>query len=176
MGAVRQVAMRLAAPGVRVVVAAAVGLALALPPLPAAAELPPWVYGEQQRQAPLVVDLRIEELRAVPAGFRARGRVLAVRRQDRGRPVRTQQLLTLRLPPLPERAPAWVGPSPLAPPRLGDRLTAWLQPAAGRSTDWLPAAGGRSFGPSLEASPDPNAPASGAQGPIAVPGAPGPVP
>ena len=55
MGAVRQVAMRLAAPGVRVVVAAAVGLALALPPLPAAAELPPWVYGEQQRQAPLVV-------------------------------------------------------------------------------------------------------------------------
>jgi hypothetical protein len=138
----------------------ACGLGLVLPPLPAQAELAPWVYGEQQRQAPLVADLLILEVTPLPAageGIRVRGRVLAVRRQTQGGAVRPRQVLTLRLPaPPPRNQPPMVGPAPLRPPAQGSRLTAWLQPAPDRAGLWLPAAGGRSFGPSLEASLDPN--------------------
>lgn len=143
--------------------------------LPARAELAPWVYGEQQRRAPLVVDLRVLEVAPLPAGaegLRLRGRVLAVRRQARGGGVRTDQVLTLRLPPLPRATqPPMVGPAPLRPPVVGSRVTAWLQPAPERAALWLPAAGGRSFGPSLETSLDPNAtaPAAGAVPAGAVP-------
>ena len=135
--------------------------------LPARAELAPWVYGEQQRQAPLVVDLRILEVAPLPAGaegLRLRGRVLTVKRQARGSGVRTDQVLTLRLPPAPRLSqPPMVGPAPLRAPAVGSRVTAWLKPAPERAALWLPAAGGRSFGPSLEASLDPNAtqPAAG---------------
>ena len=135
--------------------------------LPARAELAPWVYGEQQRQAPLVVDLRILEVAPLPAGaegLRLRGRVLTVKRQARGSGVRTDQVLTLRLPPPPRLSqPPMVGPAPLRAPAVGSRVTAWLKPAPERAALWLPAAGGRSFGPSLEASLDPNAtqPAAG---------------
>lgn len=142
------------------------GLALALatlalaPPLPARAELAPWVYGDQQRRAPLVVDLRVLEVAPLPAGaegLRLRGRVLAVRRQGPGGRVRPDQVLTLRLPAPPRAGQLpMVGPAPLRPPAVGSRVTAWLQPATERAALWLPAAGGRSFGPSLEASQDPN--------------------
>jgi len=138
-------------------------LALGLPQPPARAELAPWVYGEQQRQAPLVVELLILEVSPLPkaeAGIRVRGRVRSVRRQVPGGGVRSGQVLTLRLPPLPARSPMpMVGPSPLRPPTVGALVTAWLEPAADRSALWRPAAGGRSFGPSLEASLDPNQPA-----------------
>ena len=91
--------------------------------VPARAELAPWVYGEQQRQAPLVVDLRILEVAPLPAGaegLRLRGRVLAVKRQVRGGGVRTNQVLTLRLPPVPRRSqPPMVGPAPPAATRGG---------------------------------------------------------
>lgn len=131
----------------------------------ARAELPPWVYGEQQRQAPLVVDLAIETVQHDAGGFRLQGRVLAIRRQRRvgagaGLTVRLGSLLLLRLPPLPEARPGppLVGPAPLRPPAPGERLTAWLEPSPGHRLPWLPAAGGRSFGPSLESLPDPNRP------------------
>lgn len=133
----------------------------ALPPA-ARGELAPWVYGEQQRRAALVVELRVLEVAPLPAaeaGLRLRGRVLAVKRQAPGGGVRANQVLTLQLsaPPSASRPPM-VGPSPLRPPAVGSRVTAWLQPSANRAALWLPAAGGRSFGPSLEASTDPNTP------------------
>lgn len=141
--------------------------------VPARAELAPWVYGEQQRQAPLVVDLRILEVAPLPAGaegLRLRGRVLAVKRQVRGGGVRANQVLTLRLPPVPRRSqPPMVGPAPLQPPEVGSRVTAWLQPAPERAALWLPAAGGRSFGPSLEASLDPNTAVPAGKLPAAAP-------
>ena len=155
---------------------AAAGLAfgLTVPQVPAFAELAPWVYGEQQRQAPLVVDLRILEVaaKAAPAeGIRVRGRVLGVRRQAAGLGVRPAQVLTLLLPaPPPPRQLPMVGPSPLRPPQVGARVTAWLRQAPEWAALWLPAAGGRSFGPSLEDSPDPNAAAAPGSAPLPVPG------
>ena len=86
--------------------------------------------------------------------------------------MRTDQVLTLRLPPPPRLSqPPMVGPAPLRAPAVGSRVTAWLKPAPERAALWLPAAGGRSFGPSLEASLDPNAtqPAAGTALPAGAP-------
>lgn len=135
----------------------AIALGTALLAVAARAELPPWVYGQQQREAPLVVELSILAVETDAAGFRVQGRVLAVRRQRRPAPVRVGSRLWLRLPPLAATgsAPALPGPAPLQPPRPGARLTAWLEPGPSGGAPWLPAAGGRSFGPTLEAVREP---------------------
>ncbi len=144
---------------------AGLALAAALLSGSARAELPPWVYGEQQRQAPLVVQLAIDTVELDAGGFRVEARVLAIRRQRRseagaGPAVRVGSRLLLRLPPLPQARPGppLAGPSPLPPPAAGQRLTAWLEPSPGGGLPWRPAAGGRSFGPSLERFQDPNTP------------------
>ena len=143
----------------------ALGLAAILLSGLARAELPPWAYGEQQRDAALVVDLSILKVEPDAAGFRVQGRVLALRRQRRpippaAVPVRVGSWLLLRLPPLPlpRPGPPLAGPSPLHPPRAGQKLTAWLEPGRDGRPPWLPAAGSRSFGPSLETVRDPARP------------------
>lgn len=133
--------------------ALAVALALTVVgfhPLPVSAELPPWVYGEQQRQAPLVVQLRVLEAERAGSEARVRARVLRVARQPRNTALKPGQAIRLRYGLPPEGAPVRPGPSSLPLPRVGEALTAWLQPLNGSRDTFAPAAGGRSFGPSLE--------------------------
>lgn len=133
--------------------ALAVALALSVAgvhPLPVSAELPPWVYGEQQRRAPLVVELRVLEAERAEGEARVRARVLRVSRQPRGTALKPGQAIRLRYGLPPEGAPVRPGPSSLPLPRAGEVLTAWLQPLNGSPDTFAPAAGGRSFGPSLE--------------------------
>ena len=134
------------------------GLALQ-PPLPARAELPPWVYAEEQRAAPLKLEitvLRVQRWPAVqPARLLVEARVLAVQRQPRGSALRPGDALLLSYP-LPEpHASGWVGPAPLPLLRPGQHLPAWLAPDPARRGLYQPAARGRSFGPSLESLQEP---------------------
>ncbi len=124
--------------------------------LAARAELPPWVYGERQRQAPVVVDMEVRTVSRGEGDARARCRILRVRRQPGHGQLKAGQFIQVRTPLPPVRPPGWVGPSPLPVPRPGERLTAWLTPVDGVLGTFEPAAGGHSFGPSLEEVRDPN--------------------
>ena len=123
---------------------------------PARAELPPWVYAEEQRQAPLRLELQV--LRAVASGeqLQVRARVLAIQRQRSPLRLRPGNTIELRYPLPPPRPRGWVGPSPIPRLAAGERVTAWLTPLSGQPGLFAPAAGGRSFGPSLEDVQDPN--------------------
>lgn len=124
-----------------------VGLLL---PLAARAELPPWVYGEQQRQAPVVVRLEVVEAGQDASEWQVRGRVLKVLRQPGHGQLQAMQWIRLRYP-LPDRhSPQMVGPAPVPVLRPGQTVTAWLKPLAGVIGSFAPAAGGRSFGPPME--------------------------
>ncbi len=125
-------------------------LALAFSASAARAELPPWVYGEQQRRAPVVVQLRVLQAEREGEEARVRGEVRRVWRQPRGLSLQAGQALELRYGLPPRRGPGVVGPTPLPLPRVGDSVTAWLQPLPGSRQTFVPAAGGRSFGPSME--------------------------
>jgi hypothetical protein len=123
---------------------------------PARAELPPWVYAEEQRRAPLRLELQV--LRAVARGeqLQVRGVVLAIHRQRSPLRLRPGDTIELRYPVAPPRPGGWVGPSPIPLLQAGERVSAWLTPLPGQPGLWAPAAGGRSFGPSLEDVQDPN--------------------
>ncbi|MEB3331595.1 MAG: hypothetical protein VKI83_03765 [Synechococcaceae cyanobacterium] len=121
---------------------------LALQPLPGRGELPPWVYGQEQRQAPVVVDLQVERLNRQGESVTLQARLSRIRRQSVATQLRPGQTLRIVYNVPPQRAPGWAGPSPLPLLQVGERRTAWLQPGPGGS--WKPAAGGRSFGPSME--------------------------
>jgi hypothetical protein len=127
-------------------------LALGIPgtwPGVARAELPPWVYGEQQRQAPVVVRLRIQRAERSGSEARVSGQVLRVWRQPEALSLKSGQSIGLRYSLPPEGAPGLVGPSSLPLPRKGEVVTAWLRALPGQGL-FAPAAGGRSFGPSME--------------------------
>lgn len=119
------------------------------------AELAPWVYGERQRQAPVVVRLKVLQAAREGSEARVRGRVLQVWRQPSASGLKAGQTIALRYALPLERAPGWAGPSALPLPRQGQDLTAWLQPISGSPASFAPAAGGRSFGPSLESVKEP---------------------
>ena len=123
---------------------------------PARAELPPWVYAEEQRQAPLRLEFQV--LRAVASGeqLQVRARVLAIQRQRSPLRLRPGNTIELRYPLPPPRPRGWVGPSPIPRLAAGERVSAWLTPLSGQPGLFAPAAGGRSFGPSLEDVQDPN--------------------
>ena len=123
---------------------------------PARAELPPWVYAEEQRQAPLRLELQV--LRAVASGeqLQVRARVLVIQRQRSPLRLRPGNTIELRYPLPPPRPRGWVGPSPIPRLVVGERVSAWLTPLSGQPGLFAPAAGGRSFGPSLEDVQDPN--------------------
>jgi hypothetical protein len=143
---------RFASPALSLGLPIALGwMVLGLSPGGVRAELPPWVYGEQQRRAPVVVRLRV--LQSVREGSEAdvRGEVLRVWRQPGNAVLKPGQAIGLRYPLPPERKPGLVGPSALRLPRQGEELNAWLQPIQGQRDTFSPAAGGQSFGPSLEA-------------------------
>lgn len=125
----------------------AVGLLL---PMAARAELPPWVYGEQQRQAPVVVKIEVLHAAQVAGDWQVRGRVLEVIRQPSHGQLQPKQTIQLRYPLPDRRAPQMVGPSPVPQLRNGERVTAWVKPIAGGIGQFEPAAGGRSFGPPME--------------------------
>jgi hypothetical protein len=129
--------------------------ALALSAPPTRAELPPWVYGEQQRRAPVVVRLRVREAERAGDEARVSGEVLRVWRQPRDLSLQRGQILKLRYTLPPRGGPGVVGPSTLPLPQVGEAVTAWLQPLPGPGPIFAPAAGGRSFGPSLETFKEP---------------------
>jgi hypothetical protein len=118
--------------------------------MPARAELPPWVYGQQQRAAPLRLTLMLEKPRRHGPWIEARARILAVIRQPSGSALQAGQRIGLRLPLPPPRQAGFVGPAPVRLPERGLRVDAWLAPLAGQPGWYQPVAGGYSFGPSLE--------------------------
>jgi hypothetical protein len=121
----------------------------------ARAELPPWVYGDQQRRAPVVVRLRVLQAERSGSEARVRGEVRRVWRQPEGLSLKAGQTIGLRYALAPERTPGWAGPSALPLPRRGEVVNAWLQAIPGTPEEFAPAAGGRSFGPSLETFQEP---------------------
>ena len=129
-------------------------LGLAAAPLialaPVRAELPPWVYAEEQRSAPLVVELQVTGVAADTSPVVVKARVLRVQRKPGALQLRQGDSLEVRYLLPPKRPEGWVGPSPLPLLRSGERVTAWLVADPEVPQVWAPAAGGRSFGPSLE--------------------------
>jgi hypothetical protein len=116
----------------------------------ARAELAPWVYGEQQRQAPVVVQLEVLSAAQVAGDWQVHGRVLKVIRQPNAGLLRPNERVQIRYP-LPEvRPPGMVGPSPVPVLRPGETVTAWIRPIPRQKNWFSPAAGGRSFGPAME--------------------------
>lgn len=129
-----------------------------LAPTLARAELPPWVYGEQQRQAPVVLRLTVEQGSTRGGDLHAQGRVLQVIRQPKGGQLKAGQRIWL-VYGLPEPRPvAMVGPAPLRRLQAGETVTAWLQPIPSTRSAFSPAAGGKSFGPTMEEALEPGAP------------------
>ena len=132
-----------------------------LPLAPARAELPPWVYAQDQRQAPLRLELEVLDVQQWPVlqpkQLLVQVRVLQVLRQPRGGRLASGDRLTLRYALPPPRPEGWVGPAPLPIVRVGERLPAWLAADPHQTGVVIPAAGGRSFGPSLESAQEPPA-------------------
>ena len=126
-------------------------LALGLPsPLAARAELPPWAYAEQQRQAPVVVELEVLRAAQVASQWQVLGRVVKVIRQPSTGRLLSNQRLIIRYP-LPEgRSAGMVGPAPVPLLHRGEKVRAWIQPLPGELGNFAPAAVGRSFGPPME--------------------------
>ena len=124
------------------------------PLAPARAELPPWVYGQEQREAPLRLELEVLTTQRWPAlqpgQLLVQARVLAVVRQPRGGRLRPGDRLQLRYPLPPQHPSGWVGPAPLPLLTAGQRVPAWLTPDPAAPGVYRPAAGGRSFGPAME--------------------------
>lgn len=124
------------------------------------AELPPWVYGQEQRRAPYVLELLVRSVHTMPANaeaeqLRVQAQVLAVKRQPSAARLRAGDEISLRYALPPSRPAGWVGPAPLPLVEPGERLPAWLAPDPSLPGVFQPAAGGRSFGPALESEREP---------------------
>ena len=132
----------------------AAGVMAVLPLPPARAELPPWVYAEEQRAAPLKLEIAVQRVQRwpvlQPTRLLVEARVLAVLRQPRGSDLRAGASLLLSYPLPASHADGWVGPAPLPLLQPAQRLPAWLEPDPDRRGLYRPAAQGRSFGPSFE--------------------------
>jgi hypothetical protein len=127
---------------------------------PAWAELPPWVYSDEQRRAPLVAEIRIEQNQSQGLLQTLRARVLSIRRQSLQPPLRSGSMIEIAYERPAQRQLGWAGPSPIPELPPGSRSWAWLTPLASTATRaslrrFTPAAGGKSFGPSLETLQDP---------------------
>jgi len=103
----------------------------------------------------VVVRLRVREAERAGDEARVSGEVLRVWRQPRDLSLHRGQALKLRYTLPPRGGPGVVGPSSLPLPQVGETVTAWLQPLPGPGPSFAPAAGGRSFGPSLETFKEP---------------------
>lgn len=134
------------------------GALAGLSALPARAELPPWVYGEQQRQASVVVEMAVGNRSILAEDLVLRCRLLKVIRQPATGQLRAGQAVVVRYPLPPGGSPGVVGPAPVPQLHPGDKVTAWLKPLSGAIGTFAPAAGGRSFGPSMEQMREPTAP------------------
>ena len=137
----------------RVAVTSVCFAAVLMAPPAAQAELPPYVYADQQRQAEVVVRLKVLQTRSSQNELTVLARVLRVNRQPASATLRQGQDLRLRYPlPIWHRQ-GWVGPSPVPVLKSGEQVTAWLNRESPTSAWFRPAAGGHSFGPALEAMP-----------------------
>jgi hypothetical protein len=124
------------------------------------AELPPAVYAQEQRQAPYALELLVRSVHrtgTVAAGQQLQvvAQVLEVKRQPAGARLKPGDQIRLGYGLPPARPQGWVGPSPVPPLEPGERVPAWLRPDPAQPGRFQPAAGGRSFGPSLEAMVEP---------------------
>ena len=138
----------------------ALGLALGLgagAAAPARSELPPWVYGDEQRRAPVVAEIRVEQSQTNGQLQTLRARLLSVQRQPAGLLLSPGNLIEVVYRRPTERPMGWVGPSPIPVLQRGTRSAAWLSPLSSFAATpslrrFAPAAGGKSFGPSFEES------------------------
>jgi hypothetical protein len=116
----------------------------------ARAELPPAVYAEEQRRAEVVAVLRVISTRRQQDTLRVQARIQTLKRQSNALHLHAGQTIQLRYA-LPTPHPqGWVGPSPIPVLKQGEEVTAWLNRETGSQGWFHPAAGGRSFGPSME--------------------------
>ncbi|QCH13609.1 hypothetical protein CB0101_00500 [Synechococcus sp. CB0101] len=134
-------------------------LTLTLPP-EGRAELPPAVYAQEHRQAPYALELLVRSVHrtgSVAAGQQLQvvAQVLEVKRQPAGARLKPGDQIRLSYGLPPARPQGWAGPSPVPPLEPGERVPAWLSPDPAGPGRFQPAAGGRSFGPSLEAVVEP---------------------
>jgi len=87
--------------------------------------------------------------------LRVQAQVVQVKRQPQKARLQRGDQITVAYPVAPQLPAGWVGPAPIPTLRLGEQRPAWLSlDPSGRGV-FQPAAGGRSFGPSLEAVHDP---------------------
>jgi hypothetical protein len=121
----------------------------------ARAELPPWVYGQEQRQAPYALELLVRNVRREADRLRVQAQVVQVKRQPQKARLQRGDQITVAYPVAPLRPAGWVGPAPIPTLRPGEQRPAWLSRDPSSRGLFQPAAGGRSFGPSLEAVHDP---------------------
>ena len=124
------------------------------------AELPPVVYAQEQRQAPYALELLVRSVHrtgSVAAGQQLQvvAQVLEVKRQPAGARLKPGDQIRLSYGLPPARPQGWAGPSPVPPLEPGERVPAWLSLDPAQPGHFQPAAGGRSFGPSLEAVVEP---------------------
>ena len=121
---------------------------------PARSELPPWAYGDDQRRAPVVVELQVDQSQARGQLQVLRARLRSIRRQPLGLLLRPGTVIEIVYAIPPQRSGGWAGPSPIPVLPAGRQTLAWLRPLPATTTAGLrrfePAAGGKSFGPSLE--------------------------
>ena len=134
------------------------GALAGLMPGAAQAELPPWAYGEQQRQAKVVMKLKVQGVVPVGGELKASCWVLKVLLQPPSGQLRAGQRMELSYPLPSWRQPGLVGPSPLRALSPGKEIKAWLNPIPGAIGHFAPAAGGRCFGPPMERVLEPGAP------------------
>ena len=131
--------------------ATALALLTALLSSPAVrAELPPAVYADEQRQAELVARLQVLEAIRSQGQLRVQARILELKRQTGGLRLHPGQTLQLRYPLPIRHRQGWVGPSPVPLLQRGQQVMAWLGRDPSAPGWFRPAAGGLSFGPSLE--------------------------
>ena len=121
-----------------------------------------------------MAEIRVERSRARGPIQTLQAKVLAVRRQGKGLTLRPGSLIEIVFNHPPTQPMGWTGPSPIPVLSTGTRTLAWLSPLPNQEPThapyrFAPAAGGRSFGPSLEdvmepsagSRADPSPPASG---------------
>ena len=103
------------------------GLALglwAVAAAPAGSELPPWIYGDEQRRAPVVAEIRGELSQARGQIQNLRARLLSVQRQPAGLLLSPSNLIEIVYRRPAERPMGWVGPSPIPVLQRGTRSAA----------------------------------------------------
>ena len=111
-------------------------------------ELLPWADGDDQRRAPVVMALQVDQSQARSLFQILRARLRSIRRQPLGLLLQPGSVIEIVYAIPPQRSGGWAGPSPIPVLPAGRQTLAWLRPLPANITTGLrrfePAAGGKS--------------------------------